>query len=320
MYLRVLSEAGSDDWTRIVSGALLPITLTSPSEGFSGSLSIRTVAGVQVSDIAAGPCLSRSSGVHAGPGASYIVCLQLSGTGVIHQDGRDVSLLPGQAAMYAAHRPSSVEFGDGFRALSLQVPAESLDLPLGTIDHFAAGRLDADPGLLILLREYLGQLTHSLDEMLPHSRIVAVEMAVGMLGALLYLQSEARGGSVPADGRRRDLRRRIIDHIEDNLGDAALDPTGIARAHFISVRLLHDLFAQEGESVAAYIRRRRLQRCARDLSNPALVDDTVALIAWRWGFESASHFGQRFREHFGMTPAGFRRHYLAELTKVDALA
>lgn len=84
-------------------------------------------------------------------------------------------------------------------------------------------------------------------------------------------------------------------------------PAMIARAHFISVRHLHNLFRGDSDTVGAYIRRRRLGMCERDLKDPAQRDVPVGTIARRWGFESPSHFGQLFRDHHGETPASLRR-------------
>ena len=51
------------------------------------------------------------------------------------------------------------------------------------------------------------------------------------------------------------------------LGDAKLSVDGIARALNCSRRHLYNTLAGEGESVAAYIQRMRLQACVRDLQN-----------------------------------------------------
>ena len=61
--------------------------------------------------------------------------------------------------------------------------------------------------------------------------------------------------------------------------------------------------------MAGLIRQWRLERCRRDLLDPAQVDRPVAGIAARWGFSSAAHFSRVFREAYGLPPAAFRRVY-----------
>ena len=81
----------------------------------------------------------------------------------------------------------------------------------------------------------------------------------------------------------------------------------IAAAHHISLRSLHQLFHDEGLTVAGWIRRRRLECCRRDLSDPALAARPVAAIAARWGFSSAGDFSRAFRAAHGLPPAEYRR-------------
>ena len=55
-----------------------------------------------------------------------------------------------------------------------------------------------------------------------------------------------------------------------------------------------------GESVGAYVRRRRLERCYADLVSGRA--GSVAEIAVRWGFRSSSHFSRVFRRCYGAAP------------------
>ncbi len=74
----------------------------------------------------------------------------------------------------------------------------------------------------------------------------------------------------------------------------------------MSLRSLQQLFHHEGLTVGDWIRRRRLESCRRDLSDPALATRPVAAIAARWGFSSASDFSRVFRAVHGLPPAEYR--------------
>ena len=58
--------------------------------------------------------------------------------------------------------------------------------------------------------------------------------------------------------------------------------------------------------MAGWIRGRRLERCRRDLADPALASRPVAAIAARWGFSSAADFSRAFRAVHGLPPAEYR--------------
>jgi transcriptional regulator GlxA family with amidase domain len=115
-----------------------------------------------------------------------------------------------------------------------------------------------------------------------------------------------RTHQIPTDSRRRALLLRVLAFIDARLGDADLSPTSIAEAHYISVRSLYTLFETQQATPADWIRQRRLERCRRDLLDPAHADTPVSRIAARWGFASPAHFSRTFRDAYGLTPVEYR--------------
>ncbi|MGI5163630.1 helix-turn-helix domain-containing protein [Spirillospora sp. CA-253888] len=141
-----------------------------------------------------------------------------------------------------------------------------------------------------------------------HAYTPADQSALG--GVTIDLAAAACAHRVDRDAlaqpsRRQALLASIRDFIEQRLGDPVLTPAAIADAHHISLRHLHQLF-QGGVTVAAHIRRRRLERCRRDLADPLLNDRPVTVIAARWGFTDPSHFRRLFRKAHGLPPADYR--------------
>jgi AraC-like DNA-binding protein len=101
------------------------------------------------------------------------------------------------------------------------------------------------------------------------------------------------------------LFARVRAAIDENLADPGLRPPLIAAAHGISLRTLHTLFAEHGESVSGYIRRQRLARCRADLLRPGPLSITEA--AFRWGFTDSAHFSRVFKAEYGRSPRDLRR-------------
>ena len=111
---------------------------------------------------------------------------------------------------------------------------------------------------------------------------------------------------VHADARRRGLLLRIQAFLEARLGDPELDPAAVAAAHHISVRYLQKLFEEEGETVAGWIRARRLEHCRRDLAEARLAGLPVSSVAARWGLVDAAHFSRLFKAAYGLSPREYR--------------
>ncbi len=126
-----------------------------------------------------------------------------------------------------------------------------------------------------------------------------------MLAATLAVPLQAHDKLTP-QARRRALRTQIHEFIDHHLDDPALTPRQIALAHHISLRTLQKLFADADTTPAAWIRRRRLQRCHRDLTDARLASHPIHTIARRWGFSDAAHFSRLFHRTYGRTPSDYR--------------
>lgn len=97
-----------------------------------------------------------------------------------------------------------------------------------------------------------------------------------------------------------DLRRQLLDHIDQRLVDPGLSPRTIA-AHFgLSLRSVHGAFSDSGTSIARRIRERRLDIVAGHLyADPRLV--SISALAERVGFSTSEQLKRAFRARYSMT-------------------
>jgi AraC family transcriptional regulator len=97
---------------------------------------------------------------------------------------------------------------------------------------------------------------------------------------------------------------RVLDyvyaHLEDDLSfDRLAEVACLSPYHWSRI-----YSAMRGETIAATVRRLRLQRAADRLSNSDL---DIGAVATRAGYGSADTFGRAFRDAFGVSPAAYRR-------------
>ncbi|AWO83471.1 helix-turn-helix domain-containing protein [Gordonia terrae] len=93
--------------------------------------------------------------------------------------------------------------------------------------------------------------------------------------------------------------------IEQNYRDPEFTVDSIVRSMHVSRRHLYRMFTGVGESPAALIARRRLERARTLLETQG--DITIDRVAAASGFTSAAILRNRFRAEFGVTPDLFRR-------------
>ncbi len=108
-------------------------------------------------------------------------------------------------------------------------------------------------------------------------------------------------------GVQAALLQKAYQIIDARLSDPDLSMRKVSVELKISLRYLYKLFASSGEGFGRYIKRRRLERCRCDLSNPIYANFKVSEICFRWGFNEAAHFSRVFREQYGMSPRSWRK-------------
>jgi AraC-like DNA-binding protein len=239
---------------------------------------------------------------------------------VVEQGGRQAQVSAGDLSCYDTRRPYKVTIGvDGNRptqVMTFMFPPSMLPLCRSRLKDLTAIRIPASAGVGDLTSQFLLQLARNIDHYSPAEAARLSTAALEVLATRLAGEMDIRDWGTPED-RRHALLTTIQAFIQRHLGDPGLSPAMIAAAHHVSLRSLHQLFHDEGLTVAGWIRRRRLEGCRRDLSDPALDSRPVAAIAARWGFSSPGDFSRAFRAAHGLPPAEYRMS--ARVVKVPAL-
>lgn len=190
------------------------------------------------------------------------------------------------------------------RHFGIRVPRAMLPRPV-LADQLIGTGLPNHTGMRTLLAGYLRELIK------PSARFSAADattlggIAVDLVAALLAHETDTVS-SLEAETRQRALLARIHHFIRQHLGDPSLSPATIAAAHHISVRYLHKLFQTQDVTVAALIRRYRLERCQLDLADARQLSRPIHTIAARWGFTDNAHFSRLFRATYGISARDYR--------------
>ncbi|MGH3388958.1 MAG: helix-turn-helix domain-containing protein [Actinomadura sp.] len=301
-------------WHDMTADALIPTAFRSEHrDDFRATLRALDLGAIQVTSMTYPSLETRRTPklIRRSDPELYQMALTLRGAQRIAQVGRDTSLGPYDLMLYDSSRPFvgrvAADAGGTVAAVVAQVPKALFSLPLDRVDRLLAVRMPGREGVGALLAQFLMGVTAGAGRLRPSDASRLGTVLLDLVVALLAHELEA-DSSVPPESHRRALILRIQAFIRQHIGEPKLGPAMIATAHHISVRHLHRLFREEGVTVAGWIRVRRLERCRRDLADPALFMTPIHEIAMRWGFSHPAAFSRAFRSAYGLSPRDFRQH------------
>jgi AraC-like DNA-binding protein len=304
-----------DYWKHVLSDTFVPLEVSSPSGNadFLGRLRGTDLGSLRLIEVHAEPHTARRTArlVKVAPAGCYKIGVQLRGTSVLIQDGREAMLRPGDFTFYDTDRPYTLAFSDPHRMLVLVFPRDMLGLPHDHLAGLTATRLPGEEGgMAALIGPLLVQVAGLLDEMYTPGPGIGIRLAgnvVDLLGTVLAERLDTTPGD--PDAAHRSLMLQITTFIEEHLAEADLAPAQIAAVHHISLRHLHKLFHSSGTTVVGWIRQRRLEHCGHDLRDPQCASRSVAAVGARWGYPDPAHFSRLFKATYGMGPRDYRASY-----------
>lgn len=274
---------------------------TRPHEAFETRSDYFALGGIQVGfSTFCSQTWTRSATMARADGVDWLtVNVRFSGGARGDADCGDFNAATGSTIMVDLAQPGS-HFSERSDSALLMIPRALAESVLGPVRALHGAAISAAGSAL--LRTHLRQLQQSVND-IPMSQ--GARMA-GVLMDLLAVSLAMEGRPVAVSGEAQDgaTRRHALEAIDARLGSAQLNAASLARELNVSRSTLYRLFSAEG-GVNAYIRKRRLERVHQLLGQPC-TSEPIAMLAERWGFCDAAHFGRLFREAYGMTPGDYR--------------
>jgi AraC-like DNA-binding protein len=237
--------------------------------------------------------------------ASYMLIIPLSGPVTFSQNGRvglaqiGEYVLLSQMAFYELSSEANPQI------LMLRIPAIELRGRLASVEDHVSRRFEPNEHMTRLLVSLVkGVADVFADRVPPNPEALATEIVSFVA---LAIGAEDRGNVIDVRNARYQLRRRIFDFIENNLGDQDLSPKKIAASSRISLSYLYSLFNDDDTTVRQFVQVKRLQKAYEILVADPRGHRTVSEIAYEVGFKNVSHFSRTFSRHFSVAPRDVRQ-------------
>jgi AraC-like DNA-binding protein len=274
---------------------------------FDAELRIGQLGPVKLARLTVGKCSVERKQSHIARNAPrlYNFLLQAEGVSTFYHCGKQSELEEGDFVLCDTGLPHYFMTAGHSVTVMVRVAGEVLRSYLPTPEQFCGQHLGRAAGVTgtvaAMVRELSGGcatgLDSACDERVARYLLEMISMSY-TIGA-----RPAEDASAVAWQRRKD----VIEYIEAHLRDPELSPASISAGLRVSPRYLRTVFAPGGEKMSAYILRRRLEECARQMCSPGWSAHTLTEIAFSWGFNSAAHFTRTFHEKYGMAPREYRR-------------
>ncbi|MEV6264820.1 helix-turn-helix domain-containing protein [Streptomyces sp. NPDC051784] len=303
------------DYWRDLVGRKRPSTMTSDyADDFRAGLRLMELGPVTVWPASVQPARYRlnTRSARAADAGTYHLTLLLDGGLALERNRRNETFGPWDLHMVDDSEPFDLRPADDgagalVRGIGVDFPKDLLPLPQDQVRAALGRGTSGREGVGALLAGFLTGVEAQARVLDPSDGPRLGQVVLDMVSVWLAGTLETEP-VLPPETRQRALMRRIDAFIRQNLHDPALSPPVIAAAHHISVSYLHRLFEQlgQGQTVAARIRRQRLENARRDLETPALRSTPLHAVAARWGIHRPSDFSRAFRAAYGTSPREYR--------------
>jgi AraC-like DNA-binding protein len=293
-------------WTDAVSEVLFPLALNCPNPlQFDGTLRSWDLSDASLSYVKSDAVTYRRERRHLSRDVAEEVLVSFSGLSdlVFTQNDRTLTVGRKKFVIQRGHAPYELRQSEANDILVLKVPASRLAHRLRSIDRYASQVYSADSGAGGLVMDMLRTLPRRAMEADEATRRGLTNCVLELLALAMECDNRVLGSdlsSVQAGHLSRAER-----YIRLNLPNRELSPELVASACGISVRYLHQVFSSSGKSVSQWIRELRLQACEQQLRNSRRME-SIAEIAYQWGFGDQAQFSRHFRAHFGCTAQQMR--------------
>ena len=234
----------------------------------------------------------------------YNFLLQAEGASTFFHCGKESRLSAGDFVLCDTGLPHYFQTEGQSTTVMVRVPGQTLRTYLPTPEQFCGEHLGSATGMTGTVAAMVRELTNGDRELGP---IYEERVARYLLEMISMSYTMGMDGAQSASAIAWQRRKDVLQYIEDNLRDPELSPASISEGLRLSPRYLRTIFSSGGEKMSAYILRRRLEECARQMGNPAWLAHTLTEIAFSWGFNSAAHFTRTFNERYGMAPREYRK-------------
>lgn len=237
-----------------------------------------------------------------------------AGTSRVQQGDTVSDLRRGDVVGYSSAQPYRATFDDVSKH-TYMIDYEALGLPDQVLHAQLARRINAGHPLGIIVARYLTDLGSHAVYLSDPERAALEQPTLDLLRALFA--ATAGDETRTREPLHASLGARMIEFVKMHVTDPDLSIAMVAHEHGISERYAYLILSRSGITLADWVRTQRLAGAARELTRVADREETIADVAYRWGFTDHASFTRAFRRTYGLSPRDYRRTNAQQAEQTD---
>ncbi|NBA97573.1 helix-turn-helix domain-containing protein [Pseudomonas sp. R5(2019)] len=287
-----------DYWQDVVCSTYVPTRNRALSdEPFDGSLSVKTLGSVTLSQIRSLPVEYERS-PHSDDSDHFFLSLSLCRQAHVTQNGRQSTQRIGDIVLFDSTQPYLCSFPEGDNQIVLAVPRALLLEHIAHAEQFLSRTLQSQSPLGNLARTMMTEIWNTAALPLP----LAERLSASLLDVVsTAFESAFQTSDSTLSTYQSQQLQRVKQFLLANLHDSDLTIDSVAQATYVSPRTLNRLFAKEGTTAIRWLWHQRLSACHKALLKGQF--QQVSDAALSFGFTNLSHFSRAFKNAYGVSPA-----------------
>lgn len=277
-------------------------------EAYKGILNYCDLTQLEISVVEcdASDVIHSKSHVSKGSDDDFLMHIQLEGRSQNQQLSHSAELISGDFAICQSSIPYRLTFEHPIKMMVVKIPRSLLQKYIPQPDLIIGLKVEGSLGLSQMLISHLKELWRYREQFDKLSHQVAVSDTVLSLLSMIYATAFPDKVNANQSSVKHALLLRLQAYINRSLSDPGLSPSKVAMANNVSTRYLRTLFSEESLTCGQYILAKRLEAAAEELSHPCSQTVQITQLAYKWGFNNASHFSTAFKDKNGLSPKDFR--------------
>tara|TARA_R110001583_G_scaffold41891_1_gene133118 strand:- start:12353 stop:13390 length:1038 start_codon:yes stop_codon:yes gene_type:complete len=233
----------------------------------------------------------------------YFAVVLTSGKYSLEQGGREVSLQPGDMALYDATEPHSIVMPQRSSKVLISIPRALLNQRIYNVGKLTAKKISAKSGIGAVTSSFIQTAVNQLNVL---EQAQFLEMSDPILDMLTLSLNQLNTSSIHLSDHQSLTLMRVKQFINQHGENGDLNPELISNGVGLSIRYINNLFNTEDTSLMRFLTQQRLELAKRRLSNHLLSHKTITELAMQSGFNNMAHFSRVFKQNYGVSPRQYR--------------